>query len=292
VASGFFRKLLGSPAVPAHLTDQLAELDQLAKSQPARAEVCTVLKAVLPALFAEPAAETAPPMTLDQARAKLQQGIPLLRGETVDFDEAALLRRWRAVAAAVGKQHSGDAARAVADAVAELDPPALVAEALAGRPHAVGARAEALGVDSGLTAATLRLSVYPALAHLAEQLAPLCQGAAWDAAYCPTCGNFPTLAEFRGLEQVRLLRCLMCASAWEFPRLRCPYCDNRDHRTLGYLHAEGEQDRYRAATCDQCRGYVKVVATLTPPSPVQLLVLEVATLHLDFAAGDRGYLVP
>jgi formate dehydrogenase maturation protein FdhE len=73
-------------------------------------------------------------------------------------------------------------------------------------------------------------------------------------------------------------------------RLRCPYCDNTDHRTLGYFHVDGEEGRYRAATCDACRGYVKMVSTLQALSAPQLLVVDLATLHLDLAAADRGFL--
>jgi FdhE protein len=73
------------------------------------------------------------------------------------------------------------------------------------------------------------------------------------------------------------------------PRLFCPFCGNRDHRVLGYFSAVGEEGRYRAATCDTCRGYVKMVTTLGPLEAPQLLVADVATLHLDLAAADRGF---
>jgi FdhE protein len=113
----------------------------------------------------------------------------------------------------------------------------------------------------------------------------------WDHGYCPICGSWPLLGEFRGLEQTRVLRCAWCAAGWEFGRLRCPFCDNRDHRRLGYLHAEGEQDRWRATTCDECRGYVKMVSSLAAMPVPRLLVADVATLHLDLVAAERGFVV-
>jgi FdhE protein len=122
-------------------------------------------------------------------------------------------------------------------------------------------------------------------------LAPLRQGIHWEQGFCPTCGSWPLLGEFRGLEQRRFLRCGLCATAWEFPRLLCPFCGERDHQQLGYLHAEGEEASRRASTCDSCRGYVKMVATLTPLSEAALLVADLATLHLDLAAAERGYFV-
>jgi FdhE protein len=73
------------------------------------------------------------------------------------------------------------------------------------------------------------------------------------------------------------------------PRLWCSYCGSRDHERLGLLHAEGEEARYRAATCDQCRGYVKMLSTLSALPPLLLLVADALTLHLDLAAAERGY---
>jgi formate dehydrogenase maturation protein FdhE len=74
--------------------------------------------------------------------------------------------------------------------------------------------------------------------------------------------------------------------------LLCPFCGTRDHRLLGYLHVEGEEAQYRAATCDTCRGYVKMLSTLTALTGPQLLVAELAMLHLDLAALQRNYLPP
>src|SRR5205085_6127533 len=159
-------------------------------------------------------------------------------------------------------------------------------------PEAVPAQAEALGLDAGLLGTALRLASLPLLAQIAERFEPVVQDAGWDRGNCPVCGSWPLLGEFRGLTQSRFLRCGLCAASWEFARLRCPFCDERDHRQLGYLHAEGEQDRCRAATCDTCRGYVKMVSTLSTLSVPFLLVEDVATLHLDLAAADRAYCVP
>src|SRR5262249_10102073 len=105
-------------------------------------------------------------------------------------------------------------------------------------------------------------------------------------------GSWPLLAESRGLEQLRYLRCGLCATAWEGSRFRCLFCGNDDHNKLGYFHVEGEENRYRAASCDECRGYVKVVSTLSALSPPQLLVTDLATLHLDLVAAEHGYFVP
>ena len=58
------------------------------------------------------------------------------------------------------------------------------------------------------------------------------------------------------------------------------------------FHDAEHENRYRAAVCDACRGYVKMLSTLSALPPLHLLIADAATLHLDLAAGGRGYLSP
>jgi FdhE protein len=299
VGKGFLNKLLGrSREAPPHLREPLAELTRLARDRPSLAGPAAVLSESLLALDSEPVADPPPGLTPEEASARLAGGTALLRGHaaTLDeatLDEAALRRRWLAVCEVARKHQDGDAVGALAAALRDgrLNLPETVRDALAGQPEAVYARAEGLGLDAALLASTLRLALFPVLSRWAAELAGLRRGTAWGHGYCPTCGSWPLLAEFRGLEQIRFLRCGLCASEWEFPRLLCPFCGNRDHRRLGYFHAEGEESSRRAATCDDCGGYVKTVATLAALSESALLVADLATLHLDLAAAERGYFV-
>ena len=41
---------------------------------------------------------------------------------------------------------------------------------------------------------------------------------------------------------------------------------------IDLLHREGEESRCRAAVCDVCRGYVKMLSTLSLLPPLSLLV--------------------
>jgi FdhE protein len=292
VAAEFLRKLLGQPAPPApEVAEARAELDRLARERPALAGPAGVLRDLLPDLVPDPPPLSLPPLTPDQARAKRAGGVPLLRGEALAPDTAAVRRRWRRACALLSRQPGGAPARALAAALrrGSLNLEALTRDALAGQPEAVHARAEALGLDAGLTATVLRLGLLPALAPVQAALAPLADGTAWEHGYCPACGSWPLLGEYRGLEQRRVLRCGLCAAEWGVPRLLCPFCGTRDHRLLGYFSVEGEEGRYRATTCDGCRGYVKMTATLQPLAVLQLLVADVATLHLDLAAAERGF---
>jgi FdhE protein len=87
------------------------------------------------------------------------------------------------------------------------------------------------------------------------------------------------------------LRCGGCGSGWRWRRLLCPYCGNDDYQSLRSLQIEGEQ-RFRISVCDRCMGYLKV-GNAFDPSPAALVALDdLASLHLDVVAIERGYQRP
>jgi formate dehydrogenase accessory protein FdhE len=291
VAKGFFQKWFGGQTTPpAHLAGPLGDLAKLASDRPSLQDSCSVLQSLLLELFSELPADAPPLIPTELAQAKGAAGTPLLRDVPLGLDEASFRRRWLAVCAALQQPET----ELLADAVSKktLEPMALLSDVLAGRLESVAIKAEALDVDAGQLATVLRLTALPLLAKFADALAERRMGVRWDYGYCPTCGSWPLLAESRGLEQLRFLRCGLCATAWEGSRFRCLFCANEDHRSLGYFHVEGEEDRCRAAICDECHGYVKVISTLSGLSAPQLLVTDLATLHLDLVAADRGFFVP
>jgi FdhE protein len=257
------------------------------------AELAMQLNGCLRAAYTEPAQAAVPQLTTESAQAKLSAGVPLLRGETLDLGIQALHQRWQRVAAAVKPYRPDTALALVAAADAhKLDIAELALLVLAGDIQGINQRAEAAGLDVPLTGSVLWLTLFPMLVAIRTGMDAFLQAAQWEHGFCPICGSFPKLGEFRGLEQIRWLRCGLCAAQWQLSRLHCPYCGNRDHHQLGYLHIEGEEGQFRAATCDCCRHYTKMVSTLTPLSPPQLLVTDLATLHLDLLAADRGFSAP
>jgi FdhE protein len=294
VAAGFLDKLLGRAApLPEEVQAVVKELDRLRGERPSLAGHLAVLHDILPHLYESPIPDTPLSLNRDQAAVKLGSGVPLLRGESLSFDVKSFSQRWRRLCEAL-QRHGSSTAEALAMALDErrLDGEEIVREVLAGRPEAVHARADELGLDAGLTATVLRLTLFPWLAHVSASLAPLRDGTYWEQGYCPTCGSWPLLGEYRGLDQTRYLRCGLCAASWEVPRLLCPFCGTRDHEKLSYFYPEGQPTRYRVTTCEQCRGYIKMTTTLLPLNPPQLLLTDVITLDLDLAAAERGFVVP
>lgn len=291
----FLRRLLGPPPADSpELTEALRELDNLEQERPALGKPAALLRDILPVLFGDPIREVRPPLVRETVSAKLAAGVSLLRGEPLPLDVRTLRQRWLAVCAVLRQHHAEDTARKLAEFLrrGRLDPAALVPEVLAGRPDVIHNQADVLQLDVGVTALSLRLTLFPLMAQLDAVLRPLRGSIRWEHGYCPTCGGWPLLGELRGLEQTRFLRCGLCAAAWECPRLFCPFCGTRDHLLLGYIHVEGEEAKQRAVTCDACRRYVKTVATLSALSAPRLLVADLATTYLDLAAAERGFYPP
>jgi FdhE protein len=159
-----------------------------------------------------------------------------------------------------------------------------------------GEALERLAGDSGV-----ELPVLVTLAHCLALPATLAAGrktlsdadkGVWEPGYCPVCGNWPLIAEDRGLDRQRWLRCGRCSAGWRSRHLRCVYCDNTDHTSLGYLAPEAERESRRAVTCEQCKGYLKVFATVAPLEIADLLRYDLESLELDVAAMGGGYSRP
>jgi FdhE protein len=113
--------------------------------------------------------------------------------------------------------------------------------------------------------------------------------AQWPHGYCPLCGGRPVLAESRGLEGARYLRCGACGTAWRIEWLRCPFCGEGDHEQLGALVSAATAERQRIDVCDGCHRYVKSLTTLTPIPPEEVLLHDLATVVFDVAALERDY---
>lgn|SRR5574337_253288 len=110
----------------------------------------------------------------------------------------------------------------------------------------------------------------------------------WDSGHCPLCGAAPAWADIRD-DGKRRLCCARCGGTWTIGRLRCPFCENRDAKTLTRLAAEGAEEGYLIEACDVCRGYLKGVDRRVRWNAASPLVEDWGTPHLDLIARRREY---
>ena len=213
---------------------------------------------------------------------------PLLGGTAATVDPGRV-QRWVQRLLGTAAAHGG--AAATLERARTLEPLALLGASVESDTARVEALAAAAGVEPAPLRAVASLVAMPLLHACARALGPAVP-AAWRAGYCPVCGAWPALAEARGLERTRRLRCGRCGGDWHAEWLRCPFCDTGDHARLGALVPENSRETQRIETCTVCRGYLKALTTLAPRTPLEVALDDLETVALDAAALERGYARP
>ena len=201
---------------------------------------------------------------------------PLLAGATLRVDAATArsLLTEIAIAAGVG-------------GLEELDPLAVLEAAIAQREEEMEALASIALLEPAALMAIGQVFAWPVLLRVGERARGMARP--WERGYCPTCAAWPLLAELRGIDRTRVLRCGRCATEWPTRHLLCPFCGNDDHRTLGHLASEGQRESRRVTTCERCHAYLKSFATLRPLDAEDLAFTDLTSVDLDVIALDRGY---
>ena len=131
------------------------------------------------------------------------------------------------------------------------------------------------------------LALRPFLALSAEALAQRVDPMSWHHGHCPFCGWEPEFSVITPTAERRLV-CGRCLAQWTWNPLACPFCQNDDRaRITSFATRDG---RYRVAGCDACHRYLKAYDARHAPRPALIAVDTIATLPLDAAAAQRGYL--
>jgi FdhE protein len=86
----------------------------------------------------------------------------------------------------------------------------------------------------------------------------------------------------------RFLHCEFCSCTWNYPRLKCPFCENNEAKTLGYFVSE-EEEGFRVDFCKKCNSYIKTADMRIIESPLSLELENLLTLHLDMLAHEQGF---
>jgi FdhE protein len=252
--------------------------------------MATVLTEVLAVIYREPVSESFPALDPDRVRDCAARNIPILREMSFELDDAVFQRRWLGIAEVLENQKDESAPSLIEAARAgRIRSGEWLRDVLECRPGRLLERSGELGLVPSMASVVFRWSVFPVLCKFRNLAAPFLASAQWERGYCPVCGSSPILGEIRGLEQDCHLRCGWCASDWRFARVACTHCETRDHHHLQAFHVEGKENRERVNCCDACRGYLKTVFALDPLNEADLLVRDLATVHLDLLAAERAY---
>lgn len=206
---------------------------------------------------------------------------PLLHQRRLKIDGGGAQRLLRRLASAA----SGSLGRYRPSAETAVE---LVAAAVRQDSAGLDGLAAVAGVDGAALGSIAHLAAVPLLHSCGRLLASQLPHFRTEG-YCPVCAAWPILAERRGLDRSRQLRCGRCAVEWQIPWLCCVYCGERDHRRLGFLVPEDGGEVLKVEICHTCGGYLKSVATLQRIPAIELLLRDLDTVELDLVAVDRGY---
>jgi FdhE protein len=212
---------------------------------------------------------------------------PLIDGASFQMSGRAIDRRLRTLLT-VAAEAGASASLARAARRPFLDAAAVLEAAIAADRTRLAALADGAGADREAFAPVAAVAAMPLLQACARRWSSRVS-ADWPHAYCPICGAWPALAEARGLERERHLRCTRCGGDWRTEWLRCPFCSNRDHGKLGALVPEATVETCRAETCAACRRYVKTVTVLSATPSADVAIQDLATVDLDVSALANGY---
>jgi len=228
----------------------------------------------------------------DRARIRAKEGFPMLSRGDFSINLQLATRLFRSISRiAKGeneklKAEVGKIEKALRQKKIDLE--LCLSKAVEG-DHSYLSRVAGEGaIDKGVMNFLLYTTIKPFVETMASHLADKVNEELWDKGCCPICGSQPLMGELRGEEGKRIWMCSFCGSQWRGKRLMCPFCENTDHRTLRYFYTEKEK-AYRIDVCDKCKRYVKTVDTRQLAHEIFLPVEDLATLHLDILAADKGF---
>lgn len=132
----------------------------------------------------------------------------------------------------------------------------------------------------------LLLAMRPFLSRSAEVLLARVDCSAWTRAVCPMCGGQPEFGVWPA-DGARHLVCGRCTGQWRFAEEACAFCESCDptHRRS----FASPSRTYRVDACDQCQRYLKGFDGRAANRPLMLAFDAIATLPLDAAAIQQGF---
>ncbi len=117
----------------------------------------------------------------------------------------------------------------------------------------------------------------------AKALVPIGEGA------CPVCGGAPVssaIVGWSGAVGTRFCSCSLCATQWHVVRIKCVLCDSTSG--ISYQDADGGNSNVKAETCENCRGFVKIMHQHKDPA-LDPVADDIATVGLDMLLRESGY---
>jgi FdhE protein len=222
---------------------------------------------------------------------KVKEGFPLFSREDLPLDvEAASLLFCRLLEHLSSRERKDKAALENALRRVETDSQwitSVITAFLSNDETTIVNMAEEVSLEPMVLKFLTHMALKPSLNSLKESVSQRIQKDSWNYGYCPLCGSSPDMA-YLNEEGKRFLHCELCDSAWYYPRLKCPFCENSEPKELGYFASE-EEEGFRVDFCRKCSRYIKTLDMRVIDSPEPLELQNLITLHLDILAHEQGF---
>jgi FdhE protein len=268
------------------MTATLATLHDLKRQRPEWRPWLAVVEEILRAGRSGWDAAVPSPVRLNEA------GLPLLAGATVSVDARSVSRLLKQLVRVAARAGTSQLASLEAALTRDVDVVKLFNASLWQDTRSIATLAALTPAHPDAFQAVVALLAVPFL-HACNRLWAEAIPEAWIHGYCPVCGSWPAFAEVRGIERRRYYRCGRCGGEWHASALSCPYCATIDHQDLvALVPANGSGSRGAIDACTRCLGYVKTFTTLQGCSPDAVMLEDLATVALDVAALEHGYVRP
>lgn len=230
-------------------------------------------------------------MSTDLGAVKRREKLPLVDVSDFSLDLRSARNLLVQICAIIQTQNvemTGAANAIIRSLDKEIEPHVFFGSLLKGDDAYFDKTAAALQTDKKALAFVAYNSLKPSVTLCAEQLSRYLEDlAGWEKGYCPVCGTFPGLAVLDH-DGRRLLHCRFCWTTWPAKRVFCPFCEKSGGNNLHSLYSEQEKD-LRVDVCDDCKKYLKTVDTRAAERIIYPPLEQIASLHLDIIARQRGY---
>ena len=224
---------------------------------------------------------------------KLKAGFALIEPDAFTLDIPAvekLLARICEIAATSGEKLAG-AGQALSRAMADGEAMDALFSGVLDESNRIQAFADKLHLPADELTLLFYLAIKPSLEAGARQLAVhLTDGLTEDREYhhsCPICGSAPIIGEL-DVEGKQWVHCGLCWQRWPVKRLACPFCENSNPDYLEYIYSDDEPE-YRVNLCGGCKRYLKMVDIRKMDRGFYPPLEQVASLHLDMLAAEKGF---
>ena len=225
---------------------------------------------------------------------KAKEGFPLFSREDLPFDlkvTSSLFTRMLEHLSSKKREDREALKRALERAQTDGQWIERVLRAFLARDEAtIDAMAQEVSLDSTVLKFVTTMALKPSLNTLRGLVSRAIQRDSWEYGYCPLCGSRPDMASLDE-QGKRMLHCELCGFEWNYPRIKCPFCENSDSEQLGYFSSQ-EEKGFRVDFCKKCNAYIKTIDLRVAEAPAPLELENLITLHLDMLAHEQGFTTP